>query len=167
MSTRFSLTGDKELLKMFKDFPEGGYRKPILASFRKAAVPVKKAMIAGLPPNIAAMKKAIKVVPYKGKDPELGVGAFKKGMMYQNRRGQNWNPYMLIYWFNYGTLSKRASDHQFLKARTKKSSGWKGGIEAGKFIEKAWESNKDQALKIFEETVDKEIVKFFEKYAVK
>lgn len=167
MSFQFSLTGDKELLKIFKEFPENGYRKPIMSSFRKAAVPVRKAMIAGLPASIKPMKKAIKAVPYKSKEPELGVGAFKKGMMYQNSRGQNWNPYMLIYWFNYGTLANRSSSHSFLTARRKASSSWKGGIKAGLFMEKAWESSKAEAQKIFEETVDKEITKFFEKNAAR
>jgi hypothetical protein len=167
MSIQFSLTGDEELRKIFREFPENGYRKPIMFSFRKAALPVKKAMIAGLPASIKPMKKAIKAVPYKSKDPELGVGAFKKGMMYQNRRGQNWNPYMLIYWHNYGTLANRSSSHSFATARRKASASWRGGIKATMFMEKAWESSKAQAQKIFEETVDKEITKFFEKNAAK
>ena len=163
----FILTGDKELLKILREFPENGYRKPLMASFRKAALPVKKAMIAGLPASIRPLKSAIKAVPYKGKEPELAVGAFNKGMVYQNSRGQNWSPYMIIYWHNYGTYENRTGEHQFSNARKKVSSLRRGGIKGGLFIEKAWESSKAQAQKIFEETIDKEIVKFFQKHAAK
>ena len=162
-----TFTGTENLKRIFKEFPEGGYRKPIITAFRKAAAPVKKAMKDNLPSAIKGAAKAIKAVPYKGDTPELGVGVFRKGILYQNRRGKTWNPWQLIYWHNYGTLANRSSQHTFLNVRTKKSAHFKGGIKAGLFIERAWEQSKGRAQKIFDETAEKEIDKFFKKYAAR
>ena len=166
-TNKVTFTGTENLKKIFREFPEGGYRKPIMAAFRKAAIPVQKAMKSNLPANLKGAAKTIRAVPYKGKDPGLGVGVFSKGSLYQNRRGQNWNPWMLIYWHNYGTLANRDSQHSFSNPRRSPSSGWRGGIKAGRFIDKAWESSKGQAQRVFEENVEKEINKFFEKNALK
>lgn len=164
---RVTFTGTENLRRIFREFPEGGYRKPVMAAFRKAAVPVQKAMKNNLPAKLKGAARSIRIVPYKGKDPELGVGVFRKGMMYQNRRGQNWNPWMLIYWHNYGTLANRDSQHSFSNPRRNPSAGWKGGIKPGRFIDKAWESSKGQAQQVFEENAEKEIDKFFKERAAR
>jgi hypothetical protein len=159
--------GIENLNKIFKEFPEMGYRKPIMAGFRKASAPVKKAMKSNLPANLRGAARSIKAVAYKTKEPEMGVGIFSKGITYQNRRGKRWSPWQLIYWHNYGTMAGRSAEHSFITPRRKKTAGSSGGIKAGMFIEKAWDQSSAQAQKNFEETVEKETIKFFEKYAAK
>lgn len=166
-SANFTLTGTENLRKIFQELPENGYRKPIIAAFRKAAKPVASAMANGLPSNLKGLKKIIKIKPGKGKSMTLSVG-FTGGInTYRNSRGQQWDPYQLAYWFNYGTLANRLSSHQFKSPRKKGSASRSGGIMPGQFVEAAWEQSKGEAQKIFETEVDKEITKFFEKNAAK
>ena len=166
-SANFVIEGTENLKRIFAEFPEEGFRKPVNAAFRKAAKPVQSAMISNLPGSLSALKKAIKIKSYRSEMPLVVVGPFKKGVTYQNRKGQTWNPYMLLYWFNYGTLANRLSGHSFQKARGRKSASWKGGIKPGQFIERGINSSLPEAQKIFETEVDKEIVKFLEKNALK
>ena len=165
--TYFTVDGFDNIIKMWKDMPEDGYRKPVIAAFKKAALPVKRAMIAGLPSSIKATKAAIKIKPGRGKSMTLAVGAFGRTGMYRNSRGVTWDPYQIIYWQNYGTLSNRAPEHQFLHARRKPSLNWRGGIRAGLFMEKAWNSTERDAEKIFETEYEKEYIKYLEARAKK
>jgi hypothetical protein len=167
MSAIFTLEGTENLKRIFNEFPEEGFRKPVNAAFRKAAKPMGASMASNLPSSLAGLKKAIRIKTYKSELPLVAVGPFKKGVLYQNRKGQTWNPYMLFYWFNYGTLANRLSGHAFQKARRKTTASWKGGIKPGEFIERAINLSLPEAQKIFEEDVDKEITKFFEKLALK
>jgi hypothetical protein len=144
-----------------------GYRKPVVAAFRKAAVPVRNAMIQNLPSALKPLKKVLKIKPGKGKSMTLAVGFFGKQGMYQNKKGQLWDPYMLIYWHNYGTLAKRSTEHSFQNARRKPSSLWKGGIKAGMFVEKAVEQSIGEAQKVFETSYLTEHEKFLIKRAAK
>lgn len=163
----FTLTGTENLKRIFQEFPEGGYRKPVMNAFRKAAKPVAAAMASNLPASLKGLKKIIKIKPGKGKSMTLSVG-FTGGMStYRNSRGQDMDAYNLVNWFNYGTLANRLSSHQFQSPRRKVSASWSGGIKPGQFVEKAWEASKGEAQKIFEVEVDKEIVKYFEKLAAK
>lgn len=167
-SANFTLTGTENLKKIFQEFPEGGYRAPLNVAFRKAAVPVRAAIIRNLPSGLSSLSKVIKAKtsrPSKG-EPSLAVGVFSQGK-YVNRRGIAWNPWVMAYWFNYGTLAMRASGNNFKTPRKAKTANWKGGIKPLLFIEKAWDQSKGQAQSTFEEVVDKEITKFFEKHAAK
>ena len=166
MSANFTLTGTENLRRIFQDFPEGGYRKPIRAAFRKAARPVASAMSSNLPSSLKGMKKIIKTKQGKGKSLTCSVGFSGVEGMYRNSKGQLWNPYMLVYWFNYGTLSNRLASHQFKSPRRRKTASWKGGLMPGQFVEQAWEQSKNEAAKIFETEVDKEICNFYRKHAL-
>lgn len=165
--TGYTFTGMENLLGMFRKFPEGAYRKPVIAAFRKAAVPVKNAMGASLTSNLKPLKKILKVNAGKGKSLTLSVGFFGRQGVYTNRRGQQWDPYELVYWHNYGTLANRSGEHSFLNARRKPSANWTGGIKAGLFVEKAIDQSMPQAEKIFEAALEAEVTKFFEKEAAK
>lgn len=167
-SSRFTLTGTENLKQIFKEFPEGGYRKPINAAFRKAAAPVKAAMISNLPTNLKGLSKSIKLKSSRASkgEPSLAVGVFSNGT-YRNKRGIDWNPWIIAEWSNYGTMANRYSGHSFKTPRRSKTSDSKGGIKPQLFIEKAWDQTASQAQGIFEETVDKEITKFFEQRAAK
>lgn len=164
---RFTLTGTENLKQIFRQFPEGGYRKPIIAGFRKAAKPVADAFAAALPSDLRKLKKIIKIKPGKGKSMTLSVGFTGGISTYRNSRGQDWDPWQLVYWFNYGTLANRLASHQFKTPRRKVSAARSGGIRPRQFVEAAWENSKDEAQRTFETEVDKEIIKFMERLAAK
>jgi len=161
------ITGVENLRKIFEQFPEFGYRKPVMAGFRKAAKPVAAAMASNLPSNLKVLKRIIKIKPGKGKSLTLSVGFTGGTMTYRNSRGQTWDPYQLAYWFNYGTYANRLSSHQFKTPRRKISAMRKGGLTPGLFAEKAWEESQGKAQSEFEKEADLQIVKFFEKHALK
>ncbi len=163
----FTLLGAENLQRIFREFPEKGYRKPVIAAFRKAAEPVKKAMISRLPGNLKALRRAIKIKPGKGKSMTLAVGIFARQGVFRNSRGQDWDPYQIAYWHNYGTLARRDSDHSFVTPRRKKTASYQGGIRPLRFVEAAWEESKGPAQQQFEKKVDEEITKFLQENAYK
>jgi hypothetical protein len=171
-SANFTLEGTENLKEIFKEFPEGGYRTPLNAAFKDAADPVKKAMIQNLPSNLKALKRIVKFkVSRKSKgEPSLAVGFFnRQGLTFRNKRGVNWDPYTIAFWHNYGTLDWRANMfHQFkspVRRRTK--TGSMQGLKPLLFVERGWDQSKGRAQKIFEEMIDRYIMKFFEKHANK
>lgn len=166
MST-FRLDGYDNIVNIMRKMPEDGYRKPVIAAFRKAAAPVRDAMVKNLPSNLKKLKKVIKIKPGKGKSITLAVGAFANQGMYRNRRGQNWDPYMLLYWHNYGTLQGRDPNHSF-KYKIRRTSAKKtGGLRAGLFFERAVETSMPQAEKIFEKAYAEEHEKFLMREAAR
>jgi hypothetical protein len=163
----FTIDGTENLKRIFAQLPENGFKKPVNAAFRKAGKPVADAMKARLPASLSGLKKIIKTKVYKSDSPLAATGPFPGGMTYINQRGVKWNPYMLLYWLNYGTLANRSSSHQFTRARGKMSSGWRGGIKPGLFIEAAIDSSMPQAAKVFETEFQKEFEKFLTALAAK
>jgi hypothetical protein len=167
------IEGMDNLKEIFREFPEKGYRKPLNAAFVKAAQPVKRAMIRNLPPYLQAISKAIKAKSSRASkgEPSLAVGVYSSGgKVFVNKRGIAWNPWVMAYWHNYGTLSWRTTLsrlHVFATARKRKTANWDGGIKPLFFIERGWDQSKDEALKTFETVVDQEIMKFFESKAAK
>lgn len=165
--------GFENLKTIFEQFPERGYRIPVNRAFVKAAAPVKQAMISNLPSNLSAIRKAIKAKSSRASkgEPSLAVGVYSSGgLTYVNRRGVAWNPWVIAYWHNYGTMDWRTTLsrlHVFKTPRKTKTANWSGGIKPGFFIERAWEQSKDEAQKVFEEVADQEILKFFEKEALR
>lgn len=168
MSTMsFTLEGDKALTAIFKDMPVEGYQKPVKAAFKKAAQPVKRSMAGALPSKLSAIKKVLKIKAGKGKSMTVATGFFGNAGVYVNSRGKQWNPYMLLYWFNYGTLANRDPGHNFLKPRRAVSANRKGGIKPAKIVEGAWERAKGEATKVFEKSWQEEFEKFLKKRAIK
>ena len=167
MSANFTLDGTENLRKIFEDMPERGYRKPIIAAFRKAADPVKRAMSARLPASLKAVKKILKIKPGKGKSLTLAVGFFGDEGKYINSKGTVVDAYNLVYWLNYGTLSNRDRMHKFKTQRRKISASWGGGITAVNFVDRAWEDSRGQAQNNFETTFQTELEKFMLKEAKK
>jgi hypothetical protein len=159
--------GFGNLVTIFREMPDDGYRRPVVAAFRKAALPVKQAMASGLPPNLKQFSKVIKIKPGKGKSMTLAVGFFGRQGVYVNHKGQKWDPYMLLYWHNYGTLANRSGEHQFQNARRKPSLSWMGGIKSALFVEKAIDSSMPQAEKVFETAYITEHEKFLQKKSSK
>jgi hypothetical protein len=165
--SNFQLDGYGNMINIFRKMPEDGYRKPVIAAFKKAAIPVRNAMIENLPSNLKKLRRVIRIKPGKGKSMTLAVGAYANAAMYRNRRGINWDPYMLLYWHNYGTLSNRAAEHSFKNPVRKISAGRRGGIRAGLFFERAVEQSMPQAEKDFEKAYKDEHMRFLNKEAAK
>lgn len=158
MSANYKLEGEEHLLKVFADLPDKMYRKAVGKAMKAAAVPVRTEMANTLPSELRATKKILKVKASR-RGLVVSIG-FTGGLgMYENRRGQLWDPYQLVYWHNYGTLSNRLSSHTFKNPRRRVSASWQGGIKSGQFVERAWENSKDKAQKVLEETWAKEILK--------
>lgn len=159
-----TIDGMDNLQRIIRDFPEYGYKKPVMAGFRKAAVPVKAAMISWLPSTLKNLRKAMKASPGKGKDPSMLVGVFAKQGTFRNSRGKTYDPYFIALWHNYGTLNMRANRfHRFKRQVRKTKTPGAAGINAKLFAERGWEKSKHQAQVAFEAGVEKEIIKFLEK----
>ena len=167
MSSDFTIDGTDNLKRIFNELPEMGYHQPVKAAFRKAAKPVSKAMAGNLPPSLSSIRKIIKTKPGRGKSMTLSVGFTAGISKFVNRRGQAWDPWQLIYWFNYGTLANRFASHNFKAARRGKTASYSGGIRPGLFVEKAIEQSMPKAQKTFEQEFEKEFTKFLEKRAAK
>lgn len=162
-TANFEIQGIEKLVKIFQEFPEKGYRRPVIAAFRKAAEPVKKAIIANLPGNLKGLRKAVKIKP--GRGLSLSVGFFARQGIYRNSRGRDYDPYTIAYWHNYGTYGNRDPEHNFAKPRGRKTAGRSGGIKPLKFVERAWEQSKNEAQAAFEKKVEEEIDKFLKENA--
>jgi len=163
----FVLDGYDNVINILRKMPEDGYRKPVMAAFKAAAEPVKEAMINSLPPELRKLKKAIKIKPGKSKRPSLAVGVYGRQMLYRNRRGVDWDPYMLIYWHNYGTIAGRSPLHQFKNKVRPASLRRGGGIRARLFIENAVAASLPKAERRFETAYAFEHHRFLEKEAAK
>ena len=162
-SENFVLEGADRMIRIFREFPEEGFNKPVMDGFRKAALPVKKAIIAGIPSEIAEVKKAVKV---KSNMRLLvtSVGFFRNAGVYVNRRGIKWDPFQLAYWFNYGTYANRSPYHQFVRERSRLTRDRKGGIKPDLFVENAWENSKDAAARELEKEWARKIQELCDKY---
>ena len=119
-TTTFVMDGDDKMMRIFEAFEENGYRKPIMAAFRKAAAPVRSAMAANIPSNMSATRKVLKTKA--GKGVSLSVGFYGNQGVYVNRRGISWSPWMLLYWQNYGTYANRYPGHTFQNARRERTA---------------------------------------------
>jgi len=163
MSANFQLEGADSLVAIFREYPEKGYRRPIIAAFRKAAEPVKRAMIRNLPGNLRGLRKAVKIKP--GRGLSLAVGIFARQGVYRNSRGVDFDPYNIAYWHNYGTMANRDPEHNFSKPRSRKTANRRGGIKPLRFVEKGWEESKNEAQNAFEKKAQEELEKFLKDYA--
>lgn len=159
-TTTFILDGDDKMMRIFETFEENGYKKPIMAAFRKAAAPVRSAMAANIPSNMSATRKVLKTKA--GKGVSLSVGFYGNQGVYVNRRGEGWSPWMLLYWQNYGTYANRYPGHTFQNARRERTARRRGGIKPGLFVERAWEQSKGTAQRNFEAEWLKQYEKFLQ-----
>ena len=108
--------------------------KEVIDTYTKLPVSIntelKKAMRQGAKPSLANIKASLtqkekRTIKAKvsGKGGiNLLVGAFK------NKKSAGIDPYMKLYWKEYGTLSNRSASHAFKKPRKPATLGWSGGI---------------------------------------
>jgi len=163
----FEIKHQDKLDDIFEKLPAQYAKKPVIATFRKGANEVKKAMRSELPGYLKVTKKIISAKAGKSKNyPSLSVGFFGRKAIYVNSKGQQWDPFMLVYWHNYGTLANRQPGHPFKKARKAKSSNMQGGIRPRLFVEKAIQASHQKALQVVENEFEDQLMKFLKKHAV-
>lgn len=139
--------------------------KTVIGSLIKGSREIKKDIIANMPGNLQKFKPIVthKALT-KSSNPSLVVGIFGRRLSYTNRRGVKWDPFMLEYWANYGTLANRDKGHLFQSSRREKSKDWRGGIRAQHFFERGTESSVENALKIASEDMDNIIESLSKKF---
>ena len=139
--------------------------KTVIGSLIKGSREIKKDIIANMPGNLQKFKPIVSHKALtKTSNPSLVVGIFGRKLSYINRRGVKWDPFMLEYWANYGTLANRDKGHPFQSSRRDKSKGWHGGIRAQHFFERGTESSIESALKIASDDMENIIESVAKKY---
>jgi hypothetical protein len=158
----------ERLNPFFKD-QEKIINNTVLNSFMKGAAVARKELKNNTPPALAKFNETLQTKKLKPKDGilQVMVGYFGRKVNYVNRRGVKWDAYFMLYWANYGTLSKRASDHPFQFGRKKVSADHKGGISPLKFFDKAADSVMDTAFAAIDQAAEKELYKQVAKHGFK
>lgn len=158
------IQGFKELVDTFENLPDAHQKKIIKMAFRKGANVFKKQVAALTPARAKKMNKALSV---KAKGNVITAGYFANKGVYVNNRGTSWDLYQLMYWFNYGTLTRRDTAHNFTRPRAKVSVNWLGGIKPRKFVESAWTASQTTVQKAVNDTLVSETEKEMLKNVVK
>lgn len=162
------IEGAENLKQIFEQMHPTLKAQVVNRLFVRAAKPIKKAMISNLPGYLNKAKAIVKVRKGKNKEyPSLSVGFYRRVAEYTNSRGKRWDPLMLVYWHNYGTLANRDAGHKFIKPRKKISAKWRGGIMPGRFVDRAIEAGMPQAQKIIDDDFDKCVTDIIKKYAAR
>ncbi len=158
----------EQLNPFFKD-QEKIINNTVLNSFMKGAAQARKELKNSTPATLAKFNETLQTKKLKPKDGilQVMVGYFGRKVNYVNRRGVKWDAYFMLYWANYGTLSKRASDHSFQFGRKKVSADHKGGINPLKFFDKAADSAMDTAFTAIDQATEKELYKQVAKHGFK
>lgn len=139
-----------------------------LAALSSGATEPKKGVRNAMPASLKKFKTILKHKRVKNSTlPMVEVGFFGKVMQYVNRRGVQWDAFMILYWHNYGTLSKRDSGHSFDRARKKKTANWRGGTSASHFWENGIAGTEDKALDKTAIALDKQVDKILVKNGFK
>lgn len=142
--------------------------KTVVGSLIKGSREIKKDIIANMPGNLQKFKPIVthKALT-KSSNPSLVVGVFGRRLSYTNRRGVKWDPFMLEYWANFGTMANRDKGHPFQSARREKSKSWRGGIRPQHFFERGIESSVEAALRIASEDMENIIDSLSKKFGFK
>lgn len=156
-------------LNPFFDNQEKIMNTTVLNSFMKGAALAKKEFKKSTPSRLSKFNETIAVKKQKPKNGilEVVVGYFGRKLFYVNARGVKWDAFFLLYWSNYGTMAKRASDHSFQYGRRKISSAMKGGIQPVKFFDKTADLVMSPAFNEIDSSVEKELNKQVAKYGFK
>lgn len=149
-------TGAENIEQIFSQIPEVYAKKPVIATFRKAAATLIKAIRAKTPAKTNDTRRSVGIVTLKN---QTGIAAgFRSGKKYMPT-------YTKAYWHNYGTLQGRDTAHQFGKPLSGKRQG--RGIKALLFVESAWTETRDQVRQNIENNLEEQTRKFLQKHAAK
>lgn len=158
-------TGVENLQEIFNKLPEKYAKKPVQATFRKAAKPFTKLLKSSFPSRLSSLLKIVGVVNNK-KGAGITAGILSKKGQVTLKDGRSYDAFFPIYWNNYGTLANRDPSHTFKKKIKQKSAGKRGGIIPIRFVERSWEQTASEAEKIATEELKNETEKFLKKYAI-
>lgn len=127
---------DNERVKsFFNDLPEKVGDNGIISMLRNGVTPLNGAIRAALPGHLKKFKSTLGAQRLKTRKPILSVGIYDRKLRFSNKRGVIWDAFTILYWHNYGTLSNRASGHNFAESRKGKTAAFKGGIRPLQFFE--------------------------------
>jgi hypothetical protein len=157
----YNIEGLQSIDNILHQLPEKYGKKPIIAAFRRGA----KIYLTSLQKTsnaTSSLKSFIKAKATKGIGLLSGIyGEKPKGKV------NDYIPeYFKYYWKNYGTLTFRASNHQFKYRRRARTSKWKGGIKPVNFAERSWAETKDKVQETIEKELESETLKFLNKHKV-
>lgn len=158
----------RTLAEFSKEFP----KRTLTSGIRNAMKPFTQA-VATVGTNRSYFKgmARAKVVQKGRRDPLIMAGVFSnRKVIHRQPKGRRsdatggyMSAYMVFYWLNYGTLSRRNAGYAFRNARRFKSSWWKGGIRSQMTVEKAWAISGNRAIGL----IPGEVAKATEKYLKK
>lgn len=155
MTDRIQIQGIDELTSFLQNHPKE-LDKSVLQSLNKGSRTIMKEIVSRMPGNLQKFKSIVSSKPLtKSSNPTVLVGVFGRKLIFVNRRGVKWDPFMLVYWANYGTMANRDGSHAFQSSRRSVSRNKKGGIKPLNFFEKAIDSSMDSALNVATDDIGK------------
>jgi len=155
MTDRIKIEGIDELSSFLQNHTKE-LDKSVLQSLTKGSRLIKNEIVSRMPGNLQKFKSIIGSKNLTNSaNPTVLVGVFGRKLNFVNRRGVKWDPFMLVYWANYGTMANRDGSHTFQSSRRSVSRNKKGGIKPLNFFEKAIDSSMDSALSIAADDIDK------------
>ena len=155
-AVEYHIDGTQSIETILQGLPLKYAKKPVVATFRKAARPFTKVLRSNTPTQTGETRKSIKVIAQRG----IGVAVGFSG------KSQYMPGYFKAYWSNYGTLDNRNTAHSFVKPRKGKSASWSGGVRATGFVEDSWEQTKNTVETTIVKELQNETLKFLNKYKV-
>lgn len=141
--------------------------KSVLQSLTKGGNILKAEFKNQMPSALSKFGVTLKVKGLKAAIPTVLVGFFGRMVNYVNRRGVNWDAFMLVYWANYGTMANRDRTHIFQKARRSKSINKKGGIIPMRFFDKSVDLSFGRAIETAANDINNTIDKLADKFGFK
>lgn len=139
---RVESQGIDELKEIFDKLPTKVAKRPLQSTLRRAAKPLEQEVKNTLPVRLKDMGQAVTT---KNMRSFAGVktGVYTKRVavtLGSEGKEKQWDAYYLLYWHNYGTLSRRDPSHTFQKKVNIRKSHLSPGIHPRRFIQKAYES---------------------------
>jgi hypothetical protein len=168
MAKTVKFTGDEKLERLFEKLPEAVSKKAVTAAYRKGASIFTKRLKSNMPGS--GMKRTVGTKSKKKWDHVRLIAGVKYDTSkapYTSGAGSEIPSYLVAYWHNYGTLSKRDFSHDFSQPRKRQTANWDGGIKAKHFVEESWEATQSQVENRSESEMRAQIMKQIKKYQVK
>ena len=161
--------GVQELIETLERLPAKVAMRPLRATLRKAAKPLEQEAKNNLPAKLSELKP---VITTKNMRSFAGVktGVYTKRavvMLGENGRKVEYDAYYLIYWLNYGTLSRREPTHKFQSPVRMRKKHLSPGINPRRFIQKAYDSRGAEVVAYAEANLLKDAEKFLDRQSTK
>lgn len=161
--------GVQELIETLDKLPPKVAMRPLRSTLRKAAKPLEQEAKNNLPAKLSELKP---VITTKNMRSFAGVktGVYTKRavvMLGQDERKVEYDAYYLIYWLNYGTLSRRDPTHKFQSPVRMRQKHLSPGINPRRFIQKAYDSRGAEVVAYAEANLLKDAEKFLDRQSTK